>query len=153
MATIYNVHIYREMRLVFGGIEADTPEAAASNARDKETEEADSIDDCDGETLAALVDLVGDEEYEQSRFIDFEPERQRKAAPKLWAALETIERAFSSISNTQEGTQAIITLFGRHDGSINEALTWRRAARAVLAEAEAAGILLEPAASAERNQD
>src|SRR5271157_120337 len=33
--TIYNVHIYREMRLVFGGIEADTQETAAAIARDK----------------------------------------------------------------------------------------------------------------------
>ena len=91
--TIYNVHIYREMRLVFGGIEADTPEAAASIARDKPTEEADSIDDCDGETLAALVDVAGDEEYKQSRFIDFESERQRKAAARMLAALRAFIEA------------------------------------------------------------
>ena len=30
--TIFNVHIYREMRLIFTGIEADTPEAAAAIA-------------------------------------------------------------------------------------------------------------------------
>ena len=72
---IYNVHIYRELRLVFGGIEADSPEAAAAVARDKPTEEADSIDDCEGENLAALVDVAGDEEYEHSRLIDFEPNR------------------------------------------------------------------------------
>jgi len=88
--TIYNVHIYREMRLVFGGIEAGSPEAAAAIARDKLTSDADSIDDCDGETFAALVDVAGDEEYEQSRTIDFEPERQRKAAPALLAALKGV---------------------------------------------------------------
>src|SRR5271165_6053718 len=86
--TIYNVHIYREMRPVFGGIEADSPEAAAAIARDKLTSDADSIDDCDGETFAALVDVADDEEYKQSRTIDFEPERQRKAAPKLLSALK-----------------------------------------------------------------
>ena len=73
--TTYNVHIYREMRLVFGGIEAGSPEAAASIARDKTTGEADSIDDCEGETIAALVDVQGDEEYEQSA-----PDRLRARA-------------------------------------------------------------------------
>jgi hypothetical protein len=86
--TIFNVHIYREMRLVYGGIEANSHEEAAAIARDKPTDDADSIDDCDGETLAALVDVQGDEEYRQSRTIDFEEERLRKAAPKMLAALE-----------------------------------------------------------------
>jgi hypothetical protein len=88
--TKYNVHIYREMRQVFGGIEADSHEAAASIARDRPTDQADSIDDCEGENLAALVDVVGDEEYEHSRVIDFEPERQRQAARKLLAALKDL---------------------------------------------------------------
>jgi len=88
--TTYNVHIYREMKLKFDGIEADAPEAAAVIARDKPTDDADSIDDCDGETLAALVDVVGDEEYEQSQFIDFEVEQQRKATPALLAACRMV---------------------------------------------------------------
>jgi hypothetical protein len=87
MTTIYNVHIYREMRLVFGGIQAESLEAAASIARDKPTSDADEIDDCEGETLSAVVDVVGDEEYEQSRFIDFENEQLRRAAPALLAKL------------------------------------------------------------------
>ena len=70
--TTYNVHIYREMRLMFEGIEADSPEAAAEIARDKPTGDADSIDDCDGETFAALVDVASDECYRHSRGIDFE---------------------------------------------------------------------------------
>ena len=85
--TTYLVHIYREMRLVYGGIEADNHEAAAYLAREKPSGDADSIDDCEGETLAALVDVVGDEEYAQSRVIDFEQELQRKAAVELKAAL------------------------------------------------------------------
>jgi hypothetical protein len=77
------------MRLAFGGIEADTPEAAAAIARAKPTDQADSIDDeCDGENLAALVDVAGDEEYRQTRAIDFEPERQRKASRALLDALQ-----------------------------------------------------------------
>lgn len=87
---LYNVHLYREMRLTYPGIEADTPEAAASIAADKPTDEADNIEDCDGENLAALVDVAGDTEYEHSITIDFEAERHRKAAARLLAALESI---------------------------------------------------------------
>jgi hypothetical protein len=86
--TKYIVHIYREMRLVFEGIVADSLEAAAAIAHDKPTGDADDIDDCDGETFYACVDVQGDEEYEQSRWIDFEPERQRMAAPKMLEALQ-----------------------------------------------------------------
>ena len=32
--TLYTVHLYREMRLTFERVEADTPEAAAAIARD-----------------------------------------------------------------------------------------------------------------------
>ena len=88
--TTYNVHIYREMRLVFGGIEAASPEEAAAIARDKLTEDADDFDDCDGETFCALVDVQGDEQHEQSRFIDFEPEQLRLAAPKLLEACHMV---------------------------------------------------------------
>ncbi len=60
------MHIYREMRLIFADIEADTPEAAAAIARDKPTGDADDIEDCEGEKLTALVDVAGDEDYGQS---------------------------------------------------------------------------------------
>ena len=88
--TSYNVHIYREMRLMFEGIEADTPEAAAYIARDRLTSDADDIKDCNGEDLSALVDVAGDEDYRQSLTVDFETERHRKAAPKLLATLELL---------------------------------------------------------------
>ena len=93
--TQYNVHIYREMKLLFNRIEADTPETAAAKARDKLTGDADDIDDCDGETFAALVDVVGDERYEHSVTIDFEPERLRKAAPTLHEALKQVSLALA----------------------------------------------------------
>ncbi len=88
--TIFNVHIYREMKLRFDRIEAETPEAAAAIARDKLTSDADSIDDCDGETFAALVDVQGDEDFGQSRIVDFEGERLRTAAPMLLAACRMV---------------------------------------------------------------
>ncbi len=69
--TLYNVHIYREMRLRFDGIEADSPEAAAAIARERTAEDASVVDECEGITLAALVDEVADEEYERSVTIDF----------------------------------------------------------------------------------
>lgn len=83
----FDVHLYREMRLLFEGIEAGSHEEAAALARARRTAEANEIADCEGETLAALVDVVGDEQHEQSRLIDFEAERQRQAAPKLLGAL------------------------------------------------------------------
>jgi hypothetical protein len=85
--TLYNVHLYREMRLKFERIEASTAEAAAAIARDKPTGDADDLDDCDGETFAALVDVIGDDEYRHSLIIDFEAERLRKAAPGILDAL------------------------------------------------------------------
>jgi hypothetical protein len=69
--TRYNVHIYREMKLRFDGIEADSSEAAANIARDRLTEDADDIEPCDGDTSAALVDAVGDEDFTRSVWIDF----------------------------------------------------------------------------------
>jgi hypothetical protein len=90
MTKRYNVLIYREMRLVFDDIEADSPENAAAVARDKLTNEAVEIDDCDGLDLSALVDEIGDDQYEHSVLIDFEGERLRKAAQILLTALAAI---------------------------------------------------------------
>jgi len=88
--TQYIVHIYREMRLIYEGIEAESPEAAAAIARDKPTDDADGLEDCNGTDLSGLVDVVGDQDYSQSVAIDFASERLRKVAPKLLASLEAI---------------------------------------------------------------
>jgi hypothetical protein len=85
--TLYNVHLYREMRLFYPGIEAATPEDAARIAADMLTEDAECIEGCDGENLAALIDVAGDHQYEHSVTIDFEAERLRKAAPDMLDAL------------------------------------------------------------------
>jgi hypothetical protein len=85
----FNVHLYREMRLYFPGIEADTPEKAAKLVAGKPTDEATTIDDCDGESHAALVDLVGDTNYSQSVTIDLDP--GKGAAPSLEVTLLTVK--------------------------------------------------------------
>jgi hypothetical protein len=90
--TFYNVHLYREIRLTYESIDADTAHAAAAIALDMSVGAADDIDDCDGESFAALVDVAGDENFGQSVAIDFESERLRKAAPDLLEALEWITR-------------------------------------------------------------
>jgi hypothetical protein len=89
----YHVHIYREMRLVFGNIDTGTPQAAALIARDKPTSDADEIDDCEGESFAALVDEIGDEEYEHSVTIEFEGELERRVARKMLAILKNFVEA------------------------------------------------------------
>jgi hypothetical protein len=93
--TKYNVHLYREMRLYYPGIEAESPTDAAAIVAQKETGDAEKIECCEGENLGALVDLVGDHEFEHSVNIDFEPERLRKAAPTLLGALQSLVDATS----------------------------------------------------------
>jgi hypothetical protein len=89
MTKLYNVHLYREMRLYFPGIKADSPEQAATACREFPCEfAADQALDCEGETFCALVDLQGDLDFSQSVPVDFEAERMRKAAPQLLAALQ-----------------------------------------------------------------
>lgn len=67
----YNVHLYREMRLYYPDIEAETPQAAARLASEKLTRDAATVEDCYGTDLAALVDHDGDEDLENSAVIDF----------------------------------------------------------------------------------
>jgi hypothetical protein len=69
----YNVHLYREMRIYFTAIEADTPLAAALIADGSSLSDAQLIDDCDSASTAALVDLQGDDEYHHSQMIDLQP--------------------------------------------------------------------------------
>jgi hypothetical protein len=89
MTKLYNVHLYREMRLYYQDIKADSPQQAAEFCREFTCEmAAGEALDCDGETFGALVDVQGDLDHSQSVTIDFEGERMRKAAPQLLAALE-----------------------------------------------------------------
>ena len=81
----YNVHVYREMRLFFPGIVASTAEEAATLAAEMPSEAAQALEDCDGENLAALVGVIGREDGQQSRMIDFDP--VRALAPDLLTVL------------------------------------------------------------------
>jgi hypothetical protein len=99
---LFNVHIYREMRLYFPGIHAASPDEAARVAADKPTGDAEYAEDCDGENLAALVDVVGDEQFEQSVAIDFDHERMRKAAPDLLEALTAVKAALLHYPHWQD---------------------------------------------------
>lgn len=85
---IYHVHIYREMRLYFPAIEAQTPDEAARLAEARPTAEAEYSEDCEGQSLSALVDIAGDDDFSHSVVIDFAPERRRKLAGELVAALD-----------------------------------------------------------------
>jgi hypothetical protein len=88
--TVYNVHIYREMRLFYPDIVATSHEDAATQAAAKGSDDADLVDDCDGETFAALVDIKGDLDYCESKTIDFPATLLRNHAPELLEAAERV---------------------------------------------------------------
>jgi hypothetical protein len=100
---IYHVHIYREMRLYFSGITAASAEVAAHLAAEKPTHDAEAVEDCEGETIAALVDVNGDAEYAFSRIVDFEPAILRKTASALLAALSRFEIAWRRWADDMRG--------------------------------------------------
>ncbi|WP_422929698.1 hypothetical protein [Singulisphaera sp. PoT] len=85
--TLYHVHLYREMRITFEGIEAETPQSAAAIARRMSAGEAVAIEECGGENLAALIGEAGDDAFERAVSIDFSAERLRGAVPDIsdWA--------------------------------------------------------------------
>ena len=93
--TLYHVHVYREMRLFFPGIEASSPEHAAGIAKDRPTAEAEAIEDCHGENLSAWVGAAGDDYLLHSQCFDFEATRLRKAVPGLLAALAAVKIALT----------------------------------------------------------
>lgn len=89
----FRVHVYREMRLVFEGIEADTPQAAAHIAAEKHFDHCDDWSDCEGTNLAALVDednAANPDEAQDGIVVDFEDGRMLRSSYKLLAALNTL---------------------------------------------------------------
>ena len=89
---------------------------------------------------SALVDVVGDEDYEQSCLIDFEPELERKGAPKLLASLEAIlpyaEGEAYSLDKHTDSPEA--------EAEAVRAWNAIEAAQAIVAEAHAIGIVSTP---------
>ena len=134
--TKFTVHLFREMRLTFVGIEADTPEAAAAAVSQKPTEEADNIEDCEGENLSALVDVEGNESFSQSVMIDFEAERLRKASAKLLAALEAV------IDYAENEAYSLEKLKDSPEAEVEADRAWNavEAGRDVISEAKPAGV-------------
>jgi hypothetical protein len=142
--TQYIVHLYREMKLSYTDIEADTPQAAAAIAGGKPTSNADNIEDCEGQNLAALVDTAGDEDYSQSVTVEFEPERIRHAAAKLLAALE------GALPYAESEHASLLECWKRDGESVSELEAERCGgtidkARAAIAETKTASISPEPA--------
>ena len=88
--TTYNVHLYREMRLVFLGVEAASQEEAAHRVFQLPSDAAESFEDCEGRTLGALVDVRGDREHNQSKMFDAEDGRLLDAGPAMLDALQDV---------------------------------------------------------------
>jgi hypothetical protein len=118
----FKVHAYREMRLVFDEIEADTPDAAAHIAADKPFDECDECSDCEGTTLAALVDEAGEDGQEGVAIVDFEDGRWLKAGPRMLAALQAARELFYTLGDrdTQESRDCF-SLFELCDQAIAHA--------------------------------
>lgn len=97
---LFNVHIYREMRLFYPNIDANTHEDAARIANEKPTDEAVNTEECDGTTLSALVDVVGDTEFADSQMIDFQGGQFLSAGQAMLDALEEIEAQLDTFKPT-----------------------------------------------------
>jgi len=110
------------MRLVFNEIEADTPDAAAHIAAGKPFDECDECCDCEGTTLAALVDEAGEDGQEGVAIVDFEDGRWLKAGPRMLAALKAARELFYTLGDrdTQESRDCF-SLFELCDEAIAHA--------------------------------
>ena len=94
----YKVHVYREMRLVFDGIEAETPEAAAHIAAEKHFDDCDNWSDCEGVNIAVLVDYAPHE----GTVVDFEAGRFLTAGTRL---IQMLNRLLCEIDSEIEQRQ------------------------------------------------
>lgn len=95
------------MRLVFEGVEADTPQAAAHIAAGKHFDDCDDWSDCEGTNLAALVDddaNVDPDDAQDGTLVDLEDGRWLRAGPRMLAALKAARELFYTLGDrdTQE---------------------------------------------------
>jgi hypothetical protein len=86
----YTVHVYREMRVKFTGIEADSMEEAARAGADLRTDQADDVEDCVGANLSAVVDLDCDDDFGRTEGVAFEAGRMMDTGPEMLSALEEL---------------------------------------------------------------
>lgn len=70
---LFDVHLYRVMRVTFRSIVAIDQDAAVENASElaRRGNRPDEVDDCEGEIVHVMVDLQGDDDYESSKTYDF----------------------------------------------------------------------------------
>lgn len=110
----YRVHVYREMRLSYSDIFAASHEEAAKLAAAKSSDAADLIEDCDGESFAALVDVQDDPDYSDSKTIEFPATLLRNNALALLRALEMSEQAIEEATDIMhyEGGLPVTALEG-----------------------------------------
>jgi hypothetical protein len=97
--TTYNVHLYREMRLYFPSVEAESHEAAAEFARQQPTDRAQQIKDCDGNDHGALVDVDADADHILTKLIDFP-----MAGGSLYQAITTLISDANDLIAAIDGT-------------------------------------------------
>jgi hypothetical protein len=98
----YRVHVYREMRLVFEGVEADTPQAAAHIAAGKHFDDCNDWSDCEGTNLAALVDEHNDvdiDEAQDGTLVALEDGRWLRAGPRMLAAVQSARELFYTLGD------------------------------------------------------
>ena len=159
--TTYDVHIYREMRILYRNIEADTPEAAAEACRDLPSRQGFDPVDCDGQTFAAVVDIAGDPHCD-GKDILFEEGQLRRAAPAQAVILDLAQSGLMTLGDGEAEFDDVMYWFdgGQSDWPVKlvEAIGWAKARAAIDGTAEtdesptsAATELLEEAKELLRN--
>jgi hypothetical protein len=147
----FNVHVYREMRLYFPDIQAATTEEAAGIAIDLPTEEASLIEDCEGRTFAALVDLVGDSDYRHSHTIDAEDgklaDKARQMFELLAKCVDLLEQ-HASARLRRDAIQEIRALLADDPGARANGVSERPGIKPPANEADGLGIALRKLADA-----
>lgn len=117
--TIFNVHLHREMYLYYPRISAPSAEEAARIASQMPASEAETIEDCDGDNIAAVIDVAGDTDYAKSMVVDFEPARLQKSAAVMLQALREVLLALTHHRQWQPSMPA--HLIGEIQAVINTA--------------------------------
>ena len=138
--TNYIVHIYREMRLSYADIEADTPQAAAADRgrqADRRRRQCRGLRRREPRRPGRYGRGRG---LQPVRNVDFEAERIRKAAAKLLASLEAIlpyaENEAYSLEKLKDSPEA--------EAEAERAWKSVETAQAIVAEAKAAGMTPAP---------
>lgn len=139
----YNVHIYRETRILYQDIKADTPEAAAESCRDLPSDAGCDSVDCDGQTFAAVVDTQGDPHCD-GKDILFEEGRLRRAAPAQAIILDLVQLGLMTLEEGEAEFDDVMYWFdaGQPDWCVGvvESIGWNKAQAAI----ERAGRLPDP---------